>query len=191
MKKILISFAIMFTAAVTFAFTQNSFPDVNPGDWFHQYVMQIKDWGIVHGDDDGYFNPGNNINRAEFSKMMVLYDERVDEKIEKAVKGLSRDINTENSSSKLASVMYITSYKNNPNHCPNNWNEAGIGSMPGGGKTNFTRTCYIHKACSVIYLSDNQKNPNNCPNGWTEASMDSKWVGSNELNHERICYVCE
>lgn len=59
----------------------SSFPDVLENQWFYEYVMTIKDWGIVEGNDDGTFAPARNINRAEFSKMLTLYDERVDQKI--------------------------------------------------------------------------------------------------------------
>ncbi len=191
MKKILISFAIMFTATVAIAFTQSSFPDVNPGDWFHQYVMQIKDWGIVNGDDDGYFNPGNNINRAEFSKMMVLYDERVDEKIEEATADLSVVEQPANNSVSLPSMMYLTSDRNNPADCPTGWTEANYGvSSSVGGKNNFTRTCYINKSCSVMYLVNSGKEPSERPSGLNEAGLDTSWGGNNKADYERVCYVC-
>lgn len=152
--------------------------------------MQIKDWGIVAGNDDGTFAPGRNINRAEFSKMLAIYDERVDEKIAAALEGASGDTTTSSSASDLASIMYITSDKNSPPTCPSSWNDVGVGASPGGGVTNFTRTCYINKSCSVMHLADSRK-PEVCPNGWEEASMESYFTGSSKLSYDRICYVCQ
>ncbi len=57
------------------------------GDWFYTYVNQIKNWGVISGNDDGTYAPSRNINRAEFAKIISLYDKRVDQKIKSAISG--------------------------------------------------------------------------------------------------------
>ncbi len=48
-----------------------SFPDVQVDDWFFPYVETAKKEGWVKGYPDGTFRPGNKINRAEVSKVLV------------------------------------------------------------------------------------------------------------------------
>ena len=48
-----------------------SFPDVEPGDWFYEYVETAKYYGWVKGYPDGSFRPGGKINRAEVAKILV------------------------------------------------------------------------------------------------------------------------
>lgn len=88
MKKVLLSFicGIAFITPVIFASTL-AFPDVKSGDWFYSYVDEIKNWGIVSGNSDGTYAPSRNINRAEFAKIISLYDKRVDQKINSAISG--------------------------------------------------------------------------------------------------------
>jgi len=47
-------------AAQSFEFT-----DVNPGDWYYQYVTFAKSKGFVTGYSDGSFHPNDPITRAE------------------------------------------------------------------------------------------------------------------------------
>ena len=47
------------------------FPDVKASDWFASYVCYAKDEGIIGGYSDGSFKPGNNINLAEATKILV------------------------------------------------------------------------------------------------------------------------
>lgn len=49
-----------------------SFPDVKTDDWFFSWVMAAKEAGIINGYADGSFKPGNTVNLAEFSKILVL-----------------------------------------------------------------------------------------------------------------------
>ncbi len=61
-----------------------SFPDVKTSDWFYQDVMNMVEWGVIRGNDDGTFKPSNNVNRAELSAMWNRYDTKVkvDQKLE-------------------------------------------------------------------------------------------------------------
>ena len=47
-----------------------TFPDVNPSDWFYSYVEDLVALGIVDGTKPEYL-PGNNVNRAEMAKLVV------------------------------------------------------------------------------------------------------------------------
>lgn len=77
MKKYLIIpvLALMFGIGVMAATI--SFPDVKSTDWFYKDVMNMVDWGVIKGNDDGTFKPQNNVNRAELSAMWNRYDDRV------------------------------------------------------------------------------------------------------------------
>lgn len=48
------------------------FSDVAMTDWYLPYVQTAVSLGVVKGNPDGTFSPGNPINRAEFLKMMLL-----------------------------------------------------------------------------------------------------------------------
>jgi len=48
----------------------NCFPDVG-SEWFAPYVCTAKDHGIVGGNDDGTFKPGNEVNYAEALKIVL------------------------------------------------------------------------------------------------------------------------
>ena len=48
----------------------NCFPDVT-NEWFAPYVCTAKDYGIVGGNDDGTFKPGNEVNYAEALKIVL------------------------------------------------------------------------------------------------------------------------
>ncbi len=48
------------------------FPDVPEGAWFKNYVMHAKSMGIVGGNPDGTFAPGNTVMRAAFLKMLLM-----------------------------------------------------------------------------------------------------------------------
>lgn len=47
------------------------FSDVDPGAWYYGYVETAYNNSVVDGYDDGSFGPGNNVNRAEASKVTV------------------------------------------------------------------------------------------------------------------------
>lgn len=81
MKKLL--FALTFfilggtaTLITSFSFAQSliSFPDVSPSDWYYNDVNNMVSWGVIQGNADGTFKPGNNVNRAELSAMWNRYD---------------------------------------------------------------------------------------------------------------------
>jgi len=65
-KIIVTAFDIPAKAAVA-----GSFSDVQPGDWYAGYVQSVKDAGIVAGYPDGTFKPGQAVNRAEATKMLL------------------------------------------------------------------------------------------------------------------------
>jgi len=47
------------------------FPDVNRDAWYASWICYAKGAGIIDGYDDGNFKPGENINLAEASKILV------------------------------------------------------------------------------------------------------------------------
>lgn len=47
------------------------FSDVDLEQWFASYVMEAKRRGIVKGNPDGSFQPGREVKRVEFIKMML------------------------------------------------------------------------------------------------------------------------
>lgn len=47
-----------------------TFPDVNPGDWFYTYVEDLVAMGVVNGSMPEY-RPADNVNRAEMAKLVV------------------------------------------------------------------------------------------------------------------------
>lgn len=50
--------------------TTKSFPDVPNDAWFSPYVQTAVQLGWAEGYPDGYFRPGNTINRAEIAKLL-------------------------------------------------------------------------------------------------------------------------
>lgn len=48
-----------------------SFPDVNPGDWYYETVMDMVELGAVSGYQDGTFRPKSNISRIEVYAMAL------------------------------------------------------------------------------------------------------------------------
>ncbi len=47
------------------------FPDVPTDIWFAGYVSNMKALDMIHGYGDGTYGPGNNITRAEFTKLAL------------------------------------------------------------------------------------------------------------------------
>lgn len=57
----------------------NTFPDVEPSDWYNNAISTLQNLGIVGGRDDGLFHPDDPITRAEMAAMMSrLYDYDLD-----------------------------------------------------------------------------------------------------------------
>lgn len=54
-----------------YAVQSASFTDVNPGDWYYQYVTFARSKGFVTGYSDGSFHPNSNITRAEAISMIM------------------------------------------------------------------------------------------------------------------------
>ncbi len=50
---------------------EDGFPDVNVEHWAFPYVCALKEAGIVNGDENGHFNPENEITNEEIVKMIV------------------------------------------------------------------------------------------------------------------------
>ncbi len=48
------------------------FADVPTDSWYYTYVKDLKEKGIVNGDDKGNFNPSLSVTREEFVKMLVI-----------------------------------------------------------------------------------------------------------------------
>lgn len=72
LKKVISSaaaFAIVASSATALAATP--FPDVDESASYANAVEILYGLGVVSGDDNGLFNPDNNVTRAEFSKMVV------------------------------------------------------------------------------------------------------------------------
>ncbi|MDP2690800.1 MAG: S-layer homology domain-containing protein [bacterium] len=48
-----------------------SYPDINPNDWFKPYVEEATELGLFQGYPDGRFGPWDPTNRAELAKAMI------------------------------------------------------------------------------------------------------------------------
>jgi murein DD-endopeptidase MepM/ murein hydrolase activator NlpD len=51
--------------------TSIDFPDTDSGAWYAPYVATAQRDGVVKGYPDGYFRPGNEVNRVEMIKMLI------------------------------------------------------------------------------------------------------------------------
>ncbi len=187
-----LAFGVLLGLGFT-AFAQGTvFPDVQLDDWFAEYVLEIKDWGVVSGNDDGTFAPARNINRAEFSKMLVLYDERVNEKVTAATTALEQKMTREpvitQNISDLPSVMHLEIKNTNaqPAACPEGWEDLGSVRVWNYNDDNYRRTCITDQQCEVLHI-DARNQPTACPEGWTEASYGDL----TSKNERRTCYICE
>lgn len=49
----------------------NCFPDVPQQEWYGAFICPMREAGIVHGYPDGFFRPGQAINRAELVKIAL------------------------------------------------------------------------------------------------------------------------
>ncbi len=183
-KLIVSALGLIFVGTVTAQVT--SFPDVKPGQWFYEYIMEIKNWGVVDGNDDGTFAPERNINRAEFSKMLVRYDERVDQKIDAAVGGISVPEVEVPEVKYLPSVMHLDRDNGVPNDCPTDWEEVQYGRIYENDNSLNRRTCTTESACRVMNLRNRDVEPASCPEGWSEADFGQ----TDNREKQRVCFVC-
>lgn len=51
--------------------SRNCFPDVAAGSWYESYVCDAVSRNFVRGDPNGWFRPGDPVNRAEALKMVI------------------------------------------------------------------------------------------------------------------------
>lgn len=78
--------------------TENNFSDVNAGDWFNNAVSTCARAGILKGYEDGTFQPGEPITRAEFAAIAARFlgagadDEGVSDFADTANKWYSADV---------------------------------------------------------------------------------------------------
>lgn len=193
MKKTLLSLSAfgLLLGGIVVGQSIQSFPDVSPNDWFHTYVEEIKDWGVVSGNDDGTFAPARNINRAEFSKMLTLYDKRVDQKIDT----LETSAKTGEEAMKTIfipnQVMHFQRYDVEPSKCPQGWNEAVSGLLwQESSKKRYGRTCYTDQICQTMELELFGELPPNCPEEWSEADSGLIWRDGWKERYSRVCYKC-
>ena len=72
MKKLLVGLLIV---VMMFGATLNTlaFSDVATGSKYREAADKLSNLGIINGYENGTFLPGNNINRMEFSKMIICY----------------------------------------------------------------------------------------------------------------------
>ncbi|WP_404405275.1 S-layer homology domain-containing protein [Jeotgalibacillus malaysiensis] len=49
----------------------SEFPDIDETYWGHDYITLLEKEGVVSGDSEGNFNPGQSLNRAQIAKMLV------------------------------------------------------------------------------------------------------------------------
>lgn len=79
MKKLLTLVALVGTlllpsfASADMAPWPDVFTDVQDGHEAYWEISWLKEEGIVQGYSDGSYQPDNNINRAEFSKIVAIY----------------------------------------------------------------------------------------------------------------------
>ncbi len=67
-----IAFAVL-VSCMAFSVSAASFPDVPDGHANKAAIEQLSDLGIIQGDDQGNFNPDNNVNRAEFTALVMRF----------------------------------------------------------------------------------------------------------------------
>src|SRR3989339_626459 len=70
MKKTL-QLIIVFLFFVQIMPSYGYFSDVNSGNQFYEAILYAQEEGIIDGYDDNTFRPDNNINRAEFVKIIM------------------------------------------------------------------------------------------------------------------------
>lgn len=71
LKKVISTAAALAIVASSASALAATFPDVDQSASYASSVDILTGLGIVEGDDNGKFNPDNNVTRAEFAKMVV------------------------------------------------------------------------------------------------------------------------
>ncbi len=76
MKRRVMSFVmvlwVLSSFCIAFAADDPVFSDVAEGYWAYDEIMNFAKKGIVNGMEDGTFQPGGNVTREQFAKMLVL-----------------------------------------------------------------------------------------------------------------------
>lgn len=67
-----VAFAMLMSCMV-FNVSAASFPDVPDGHANKTAIEQLSDLGVIQGDEKGNFNPDNNVNRAEFTALVMRF----------------------------------------------------------------------------------------------------------------------
>ncbi len=70
MKQIIFGLSVLVFPFLALA-QSASFPDVSRNNIYSESVSYLKSKAVVEGYKDGYYRPKNNINRAEFTKILV------------------------------------------------------------------------------------------------------------------------
>ena len=71
LKKVISTAAALAIVASSASALAATFPDVDQSASYASSVDILTGLGIVEGDENGKFNPDNNVTRAEFAKMVV------------------------------------------------------------------------------------------------------------------------
>lgn len=116
------------------------FIDVNPSDWFYEYVTSAYNWSILDGyklaDNvtlTGYFGPGDQVTRAQIAKVAVLAQSPVDRVTKEPL----------NSNSNMVSNANMNSSNMNTNAPMSNVSfEAALSSATPANKTLATGTAF-------------------------------------------------
>ena len=62
---------VVLSSQIPAVSARNCFPDLDPSQWYAQYVCAAKASGLVQGYVDGTFKPSRDISRAEAIKIMA------------------------------------------------------------------------------------------------------------------------
>jgi hypothetical protein len=71
----LIIIALFISVSCSFAKT---FSDVDANHWANQYIDSLSNSGVINGYEDGTYRPQNSVTRAEFMKLMVCSDPKME-----------------------------------------------------------------------------------------------------------------
>lgn len=69
-----ISLLLIVATVLTTLFSNTvfaAFPDVDESNSYYKSILTLQSLGIIDGDDNGKFNPTNQITRGEFTKMLI------------------------------------------------------------------------------------------------------------------------
>jgi hypothetical protein len=126
------------------------FPDVNPAEWYAKYIAVAKKSGIVKGNPDGTFRPGDNVTKDAFISMLLKAN-GIDVTKHMEAKGIAKDV-PDNAWSKpylsYTKTLGITTADRNGN------------LNPGKQLTRGEVTAFMARLVRVLQGGDTQKNLN-------------------------------